>query len=280
MVKYQGSKRKYAGNICNIIRGIVGTEALLGDYCCGSGEISHYWSRPTVMVDSGPWGLFWHFVSVGHFNRKLIDFLDEDDYEMSCFKFVQRRVPEDPRLFCLYFLALQREAFQGKPVDVIGKQWKHPGWDGKFSLKAFERSWKRAMTMKPVRVYYENVNKLKLDLPAIYVDPDYPGVTGYNGRTVKVLDVCKNHPNAHIFVSSHTEIPGPPWDKTFNVSIDDSGREARGSSVDDSEYLFYRAPINVGCNESAVLGSKQEKDSASFCTNDSIGGSGVLNVVG
>lgn len=244
MVKYQGNKSKYAGKIVGHIRNICGQGIRLADFCCGSGEISSYWAKPTVMIDKGPWGTFWQAIKMFRPTAKDGDiFYDDEAYESFCRRSLARKAPSDPVEFAITFLALQREAFQGKPVGCFGGLWKFPGFDGKFSRMAFLTAWRRACELRPLQVIVGDVNHAMVEADAIYVDPDYEGTTGYNGLRVKLGNILHNYPRAHIFVSHHRKFDKDyEWDDVFDVTVANSGRLDRGSSLDDTELLFYRKP--------------------------------------
>src|SRR4029077_18769763 len=86
-VSYQGAKQRIAPNICARFNRS-GCPTFF-DLCCGSGagaiemvNQGHYGPRQIVMVDSGPWGLFWTLIGHG-------------DFSLAQFKDIVSRVPRD-----------------------------------------------------------------------------------------------------------------------------------------------------------------------------------------
>ena len=65
-VTYQGGKGRLAEEIVSQM--LVPTDAMFYDFCCGSGTVSlalyetGHSPEHIVMVDSGPWGVFWDMV--------------------------------------------------------------------------------------------------------------------------------------------------------------------------------------------------------------------------
>jgi site-specific DNA-adenine methylase len=239
MVKYQGSKAKYAHRIEQVIlRAGERFDLPLWDVCCGSGEFTAHVGR-THMVDNGPWGFFW---SVIHKHREEFkDHLSEWDatiteYDLWVRSLEGARVPNDPLEWALQFLALQRESFNGKPIEVLGCTWRTPGLGKTTSRRKFLAAGFRACEVLMNNVHEMDANNLTVETPAnIYIDPDYEGTTGYSTRQINIPAFLRRHRHCNVFVSHHKVIPQQCWNHIEEITI--SGNVRRNFANDTTELV-------------------------------------------
>lgn len=131
-ITYQGGKQKIAGAILNHIQ--LGDKFY--DLCCGSGAISvelinrGYPVEQIVMLDKGPWGLFWKAVGEGSFDlNKFQSYcqsvpLDRSKIKDYMHELFSSPVDEDAMYI---FLLLQASTFGGAAVWIEGDKWKKSG---------------------------------------------------------------------------------------------------------------------------------------------------------
>jgi len=238
MITYQGSKQRYAADIQRALQSF-GTDYWnlpFVEGCCGSAAVSAYIGKPVTLIDMGPWGRFWEAVKEfsldiagGPVNRLL-------DYEGWVRYAVEVPVPVSPIEFAYTFLALQREAFRGKPVGIMGNQWVHPGFRDSFSEKKWRAGLLETRRVKIVEASRDNLNHKTLNISNIYIDPDYENTTGYNDRTLDIKSFVRRHTHCNLIVSHHTEIPDVEWDEVRIIT--QKGRQ--NSAKDNSERLHIK----------------------------------------
>ena len=247
MVRYQGNKSKYGSKIVNHIRGLCGLDSTLWDLCCGSGEISAAWARKVNMIDLGPWGKYWRIIyELKKSGLKMPEVTLQSDvaYESFVRRSLIKAAPLNDVQWALTFLGLQREAFSGKAVDVVAGHWKHPGFSQSFNLEKYRRAWERSWGIDIQFAQQKDINDLTFTLKeVVYIDPDYKDTTGYgqsgSKRTVDVRKFIERNKHCDIFVSHHYRIEDVAWCTLFDVSVEGTGREARGSSKDETELLHF-----------------------------------------
>tara|TARA_R100001086_G_scaffold232320_1_gene153463 strand:+ start:147 stop:878 length:732 start_codon:yes stop_codon:yes gene_type:complete len=240
MVKYQGSKRRYVGSISRALMDLGGDYYALPfwECCCGSAEVSHYLGKLTNLVDVGPWGMYWRAV-LEHRDELINEQLKilPDDYERWVRNAVHSPIPKGAAKFAITFLALQREAFNGKPIELSGNYWRTPGLGKQFSYDKWIRALKRSLEIKIRSVFIRDLNSFKIHGPSnIYLDPDYKATTGYSTRTLDVRGFVQRHAHCNILVSHHTKIRDIEWDKVIDIS--QPGRKQ--FAKDTTEYLHIR----------------------------------------
>jgi hypothetical protein len=205
-VSYQGGKTRIASAIVDHLLPIDGN---LYDLCCGCGAISIEAVNKgvpvdrIVMVDVGPWGMFWKAIGDGSF-------------DVARFEEQVAAVPADPPAIPGYMKALfsrpcgndapyvfpllQAATFGGAQVWIENGMWgKGGGWRSFWSPTAtsnrrsvvnpmmpmpvtlLKRVKELAVGMRGVRVIHGDVRKLTLNgaKDTIYIDPPYTGTTGY-----------------------------------------------------------------------------------------------------
>ena len=130
-VTYQGGKGRLAAAIVDAMR--VPADATFVDICCGSGAVtlalldSGHDPGRIVMIDQGPWGMFWRAIGEGSF-------------DLAAFRAHIRRLPTDPRHIKAYiatlhstpvgpdaaqvFLLLQACAIGGKAISITDGAWR------------------------------------------------------------------------------------------------------------------------------------------------------------
>lgn len=210
------------------------------DCCCGSGEVAHYIGKPAHMVDIGPWGHFWQALTRTT-KTAVLEKANEIGaawYESWVRTIAVQRIPINDAEFVIVFLALQREAFNGKPIQFDGRQWKLPGFGRTFSWKQWLISVNRALEVRINSVLVTDVNTLQIERPAnVYLDPDYEDTVGYHGRTVDVTSFVRRHPHCNIVVSHHTSLLGTvSWDAIKDIS---QNRNKRKNFAKDTSELLH-----------------------------------------
>lgn len=249
MIKYQGSKSRYVGLISGVIRRYGELYTLpFWDCCCGTGVVAEYIPRKQVnMADCGPWGMFWKYVceSDAQFRYKFYETAAEfvsmypETYRQWVLKIADRPVPKDPVDYCIAFLAIQREAFNGKPIHIGADSWNHPGFGATWNPAQLANSMYRVLQLYPriQQVVTENLNNYVIKEPSnIYLDPDYEGTTGYGSRSLRVWQFISNHPHCNLFISHHTKLKGR-WNAIDDITTHDKKRTWTRS---DREFLHVR----------------------------------------
>lgn len=212
-VTYQGGKQRLAAQILDVIE--VPAASVFYDLCCGSGAVSlalverGHDPAKIVMVDSGPWGMFWHAIGEGSFS-------------MTRFKQIAALLPANPQnikhiMEMMYsttpsiedipyiFLLLQAAAIGGAAIDIIDGRWRR--------RSGFRDLWQPTDTssrrspvnpmmpmpatiiarveeivarMKGVTGVHGDASKVRVPTglrnAVAYIDPPYKGTTGYGQR--------------------------------------------------------------------------------------------------
>lgn len=216
-VSYQGAKQRIAPAIC--ARFDCSDCPLFYDLCCGTGSVSielvnrgTYAPRQIVMVDSGPWGLFWNRIGTGGFSlsqfKELIARVPKDPTEIK--GFLQRLSQEPSNVYS--FLLLQAGAFGGKAVRF------DPRDLNRWAPSTFRDYWRPTATSRrrsPVNPMMPMPETL-LDRVTVLVE-GMRGVTGINAR---VEDVIPLPDNALVYID-------PPY----------LGTTGYGDTLDVAEYV-------------------------------------------
>lgn len=206
---YQGGKVRIAHDILRLIR--IPKNHVFCDLCCGSGAVTltllNSGFKPTdiLMVDSGPYGLFWESIA-------------NKTFDLHLFRNFIKSIPSDPKLICDHlkqlssypcpvadrvyvFLILQAGSFGGKSIGLK---------DGKWTNTSFRRYWEpksgcnrksHVNSMMPmpetlykrvenivnhcsgIEAYCSSIATVKLPSKAVlYIDPPYASTTGYPTR--------------------------------------------------------------------------------------------------
>lgn len=250
-MSYQGNKNNYSTIICNIIRSYGGHEDHdldFWDICCGSGQVSSYWPRPSNMVDIGPWGRFWSALAARPLTIDGIIGTLKGKTHAQILQLMHmaklQPVPESDYLFALHFIVLQTFAFNGKPVETHGSTWKHPGFPPNPSLKTLYAELTRIKNTTVAQAIHGNGNEVFVSRRSkIYIDPDYKGTQGYGhtdcprrGRINHTFDVAAfvaRHPHCHVFVSHHEpiELPNVNWTEIKDITIPGLRRKKQSTEL-------------------------------------------------
>lgn len=208
---YQGGKQRLSAQICDIIEGREDlNNSVFYDLCCGSGAIGlEMLSRGyrVVMIDKGPFGLVWEYISKGLFNLDIfkseIDKLPRIEQIGTYLKDLSDK-PVDKDLYVYHYLLLQSGSFGSKQIWTEGEKWCN---------NSFRNYWKPTETsnrkspvnpMMPMpETLYSRVSKIvnsnldkftayQMDIfdavniikeeqsnVVIYIDPPYKNTTGY-----------------------------------------------------------------------------------------------------
>lgn len=226
-VSYQGGKIRLASAVLQQIA--PDPETTFYDLCCGCGAISieliNKGRSPSslVMLDQGPWGLFWEAVGNGTF-------------DLACFESHCKAVPvrakinqymeslaSQPAHFdTLYvFLLLQASAFGGKAVWIENDCWINPGFRTHWMPTAVSvrRSPVNPMSPLPYTLFLRvkavceqmrgvhghcmDIHKLTPKDGTVYIDPPYANTVPYGytfdvqqyvestGRSCYVSEKCR-----------------------------------------------------------------------------------------
>lgn len=122
MIPYQGSKERFADTILDYIK--PDRSKKFYDMCCGTGAISlklidrGFDPSNIVMVDAGPWGLFWQRVGEGSFSISRFAELCEEFSRTNAVDWAKaaRETPLDDEDSVYRFLLLQSMSWNGTPV--------------------------------------------------------------------------------------------------------------------------------------------------------------------
>ena len=206
-VTYQGGKGRLAEQIVEKMN--IPAEATFYDLCCGSGAVSlalvnkGHSPEQIVMVDKGPWGLFWQAIGRGTFDlavfRSYCDTLQGDpkDIKPVIEKWYREPVGAD-RIYV--FLLLQASAIGGAAISHRGNQWVRSAGFRDYWLPtatSSRRSPVNPMMPMPETIYSRvaelvtgmrgvcglcaDASLTTIEAPAVvYIDPPYSGTTAYS----------------------------------------------------------------------------------------------------
>lgn len=210
---YQGGKQRIAGQIIDIMTeqdGLLSDDVKFYDLCCGSGavtlELINHGFQPDriTMCDAGPWGAFWSLIGWGLFDmnifRQELDKVPKDKAKVKAF--MEQLAKSDATHRTVYrFLMLQAASFGGKQIWIENNAWKHSSFRDYWQPteksirqspvnpfqpepdELYARVERIARTCKGITGWYENivdaVPKISGSDSIVYIDPPYPGTTGY-----------------------------------------------------------------------------------------------------
>jgi len=226
MVKYQGSKASYCGNIAKIINSIEPHLDFI-DGCCGSGVMTEQMGKSTTMIDKGAWGRFWYnmyllrdnAVALAKANWFLYQYIGSINYNKWLREAVHSTVTNQPHEFVITFLALQRESFNGVPIAVGPILWKTSGQGITFSFDKVAEGWTRAKRVALLIdcVINDDINNYISSVPTnFYIDPDYQDTAGYY-HSADINKIISNNKHCNIFVSHSNKLPGE-WDEIHDIT--------------------------------------------------------------
>lgn len=219
-VKYQGSKQRYATKIAAQLYKFGADWYSLPFYecCCGSAAVSLFTGRYVTLIDMGPWGVFWD-----NFQDNKEDCLKfllslEPTYKQWIRKAAVSPIPLNSVEYAVTFLALQREAFNGKPVEQGSGYWRYPGFGQRVSFNKVKEAMEHAFRVRIKNVLRSNINYFTIPEEAnVYMDPDYGDTTGYGDRQVYVESFVRRHRHCNLVISYHEELSGD-WDKIVDIT--------------------------------------------------------------
>lgn len=178
---FMGSKQRDAARLCSLL---------------GARDPSR-----VLLVDGGPWGIFWQTIAEEHLGHLVADFIDalEDDGPEIFDELAAAPAPCEPIAFSGIFACLQSANGRGRAVQVEGDRWITHGYahlsrSGR-ALGFGERLDRRRLAAR-IRHYagirWPRVRVLTGDLRTepvtptagdlVYVDAPYAGTTGYHAR--------------------------------------------------------------------------------------------------
>jgi hypothetical protein len=216
-VTYQGGKSRLPSEI--VYRMQVPAASMFYDLCCGSGAVSialieagHDPSR-VVMVDAGPWGMFWQAIGTGRFDCSVFagycEGFPKDPREIKAYlkALSLKRVSDDG---VYVFLLLQAGAFGGSPVAIKDDRWVCGGFRDYWvpTATSSRRSHVNPMMpmpdtiakrvtevtkrMRGIRGVHRDASAIVVEREAVvYIDPPYAGTSGY-GHEIDVVTVAKD----------------------------------------------------------------------------------------
>ena len=209
-VTYQGAKHRYAAAIIDRIKPRF--DEPFYDLCCGSGTVSielvnrGFNPKLLYMIDSGPWGIFWHSIGKGLFNLNRLQKLLERIPDRPLIQNYARQLAKQPaHIDTPYvYLILQACAFGGKAIWIEDDRWKNTSFRSFWQPNGIARRKSTVNPMMPmpdtlyerVKVICERmhgVHACHCDVQdfgpnkgTVYIDPPYVGTTGY-GDTFDVV---------------------------------------------------------------------------------------------
>ena len=231
-ISYQGGKTRIAAAIVDRLAPI--PDQPFYDLCCGCGAISielvnhGFDPKSMVMLDKGPWGLFWEAVGQGSFDLK-------------CFERYCRAVPEPAKIAqhmavlaaqpasqdTLYvFLLLQAAAFGGKAIWIKNNRWMNATFRNYWLPTAtssrrspvnpmmpmpgtlFTRVESVCQSMAGVQGRCLDIHDLTPKGGTVYIDPPYAGTTGY-GHSFDVLKYAQSI--GRCYVSEGRPLSSAAW---------------------------------------------------------------------
>lgn len=249
-VSYQGAKTRIAADIIDNID--FTDREFFCDLCCGSGAVSlelvsrGYNPEQIMMIDAGPWGLFWKEIGLEEF--------DFDVLEMYC-----KQIPKDLNMIQSFilelskqpakvdttqvFLLLQASSFGGKSIWINNNKWINCSfrnfWQPTETSK--RRSVVNPMMPMPDTILARTEIVMKKmagvigdcedcfnynypPISVIYIDPPYDKTTKY-GHNFDYMEFISSHKKQAIYCSESK----PLSDKAVLIS---KGRAKGGISGD------------------------------------------------
>ena len=203
-VAYQGGKTRLAAEI---VDHWWPTERRFYDLCCGSGAITiemlnrGFPLDEIVMVDAGPWGLFWNEIGRGVFDFDVFNsYLDAipDELDKVCGWMKDLSSYPASQDTAEVFIILQAASFGGKAIWIEGDRWKNNTFRNYWTPTATSsrrspvnpmmpmpdtlrrRVWNVMTNMHGIEAYCIDVDRLDIEVGSlVYVDPPYLGTTAY-----------------------------------------------------------------------------------------------------
>jgi len=205
-ISYQGGKQRIANKIVDIIYPHLGDKTFY-DICCGSGSISIEMVNrgidpaKIVMIDQGPWGLFWKMIGDGTFDidkfREWCSKVPKNTADIQSYiKELSRQKSFEDTVYV--FLLLQASSFGGKAIWFKGEDWKNCSfrsyWQPTLTSNRkspvnpmmpmpdtlFERVRIVAEKMKGIIGCNVSADSVAVSIDAvIYIDPPYDDTTAY-----------------------------------------------------------------------------------------------------
>lgn len=203
-VSYQGGKQRLAGQILDHVAVCPGETFY--DVCCGSGAVSiELFNRghtgKLVLIDAGPWGLFWQAVALGRFDlsvfRRYIDAIPANVGAIQAHikELSTHPVDEDaPYVFVL----LQASSFGGKAIWTAKGRWQNTSFRSYWlpTATSSRRSPVNPMMPMPetlfervrvcverlsgrIEAHHRDAEDFPFEAGIVYVDPPYKGTTKY-----------------------------------------------------------------------------------------------------
>ena len=129
---YQGGKSRVAKDILAIIN--PNKDYYFVDGCCGSGAISielvnsGFPLDKIIMIDKGPWGLFWQMVGDGSFDLNIFKkYIDQIPKEIGLIQgFIKELSKQSADIDTPYvYLLLQASSFGSKAIWIEDNKWKN-----------------------------------------------------------------------------------------------------------------------------------------------------------
>lgn len=242
---YQGGKQRIAKNILEIIQ----PQGCFYDLCCGSGAVSielvnqGFPIDQIIMLDKGPWGLFWKTIGDGTFDiekfEHICSLIPQDRSEIK--PYIENLSKQPAHIDTPYvFLLLQAASFGSKAIWIENDRWMNCSFRNYWMPTATSNRRSPVNPMMPlpetllqrvklIHTSMKGVRGIHGDIEeffpnhdgTIYIDPPYSGTTMY-GYNFDVVQYAKKLPG-RCFVSE-----GKPLSETsFLIS---TGRAKGGIS--------------------------------------------------
>lgn len=203
-VAYQGGKTRLASEI---VDHWWPTGDLFYDLCCGSGAITlEMLNRGAcvddiVMVDAGPWGIFWNEIGSGVFDFDVFcSYVEAIPSDLSQVKGFMEELSRRPASqdTAEVFILLQAASFGGKAIWIEGDRWRNTTFRSYWLPTATSsrrspvnpmmpmpdtlkrRVWACMQAMWGITAYCADAAEIEIEPGSLaYIDPPYLGTTSY-----------------------------------------------------------------------------------------------------
>jgi hypothetical protein len=265
-VTYQGGKGRLAEEIVSHM--LVPIDAIFHDFCCGSGAVSialcetGHTPNNIVMVDKGPWGVFWKMIGEGTFEldkfRCLCNSIPSD---CSAIKLYIEKIFAEPvgddRIY--NFLLLQASAIGGAAIWWEGSQWKRGSgfrdhWQPTETSNRrspvnpmmpmpstiYSRTVEISQRMFGVRGFCTSIETVNIDNSSgavVYIDPPYNGTTGYAKPSLMSIRDIVSKLNCPCWVSESKPLSNKAW--ILSKGRSKGGMTGKRGKQSNEEWLSY-----------------------------------------
>jgi site-specific DNA-adenine methylase len=216
---YQGGKQRLSEKIVEFLTK-AGKQKYY-DLCCGCGAVSveliNQGIAPEniVMVDKGPWGLFWELVGKGEFDMKVFaKYIADVPKDLNLVRDYMKALAEQPAHVdtAYVYLILQASSFGGKAIWIDKDKWINCSFRRYWLPTAtsnrrspvnsmmplpetlYARVFELTKSMKGIKGICSDVQEVPIeDNSVVYIDPPYAGTThfGYQFGIMEYVNTVK-----------------------------------------------------------------------------------------